>query len=305
MSTEVMSTDAPILTILGPTASGKSALAIRMAKHLGAEILSADSRQCYEGMVIGTSAATPEEQEGIPHHYVQIVSPHEPETASSFQQTAATIIEETQSRNIPLIIVGGSTLYLQALLFPLEAVPPSKAQNLEVLQEEEKSIGLEGLYQKLQRVDPTYASQMDGLNRQRILRSLDVWMQTGRPFSSFHSRQQGFETPTNPVLRSQPVFGLFMDRAILHDRIASRVEAMIQKGLQQEVDMLLASGCSWDSNPMKSVGYREWKPFFEGSATLRETQEAINIATRQYAKRQMTWFRRWPFIQWVQAGVNH
>ncbi|HBD42114.1 MAG TPA: tRNA (adenosine(37)-N6)-dimethylallyltransferase MiaA [Bacteroidetes bacterium] len=301
-----MNTGAPILTVLGPTASGKSALAIRMARSLGGEILSADSRQCYRGMLIGTSATTPEEQEGIPHHYVQTVSPHASETASSFQQKAASIIEETQSRNTPLIIVGGSTLYLQALLFPLEAALPSEAQHLEALQEEEKSIGLAGLYQKLESVDPAYASQMDGLNRQRILRALDVWMQTGRPFSSFHTQhKQGFDRPTNPLFASQPVFGLFMERAILHERIAARVQTMIDKGLQKEVESLLNDGCSWDSNPMKSVGYREWKPFFEGKATLLETREAIVIATRQYAKRQMTWFRRWPFIQWIQAGGNH
>jgi tRNA dimethylallyltransferase len=297
---------APILTILGPTASGKSALAIRMAKSLGAEILSADSRQCYEGMLIGTSATTLKEQEGIPHHYVQSVSPHASETASSFQKTAMSIIKETQARYTPLVIVGGSTLYLQALLFPLESVPPSEPQNLVALQEEEQRVGLAGLYKKLQSVDPAYASQMDGLNRQRILRALDVWMQTGRPFSSFHTQHmQGFDSPTNPSFVSQPVFGLFMERATLHDRIASRVQKMIDKGLQKEVETLLDMGCSWESNPMKSVGYREWKPFFEGNATLEETQEAIIIATRQYAKRQMTWFRRWPFIQWIQAGVHH
>lgn len=295
--------EAPILTLLGPTAAGKSALAIRLAKSLGAEILSADSRQCYKGMLIGTSATTLEEQQGIAHHYVQSVSPHHTESALSFQRFATSIIEDTQSRNTPLIIVGGSTLYLQALFFPLEAVPPAEAQNLEELQGMEERDGLERLYQKLQDVDPAYASKMDGLNRQRIYRALDVWMQTGKPFSSFHTQhKQGFDFPTNPIFASRPVFGLFIDRAILHERIATRVQSMIERGLQQEVKQLVNDGNSWDSNPMKSVGYREWKPFFEGKSTIEETQQAITISTRQYAKRQMTWFRRWPFIQWLQAG---
>ncbi len=300
-----MSTRPPILTVLGPTASGKSALAIRLAKTLGAEILSADSRQCYKGMSIGTSATTPEEQLGLTHHYVQSISPHQPESASSFSIFANKVMEETQRKGTPLIIVGGSTLYLQALFFPLASLPPASKENLEELERQESREGLQSLYRKLERVDPHYASTMDGLNRQRIFRALDVWMQTGEPFSSYHSQQeQGYDNPTNPVVQSQPVFGLHMDRAMLHDRIAKRVKHMIDRGLQDEVEQLLKSGCSWESSPMKSVGYREWKPFFEGNASLKEVQEAIIVATRQYAKRQMTWFRRWPFVQWIHAGVS-
>lgn len=298
-----MSSRPPILTLLGPTASGKSALAIRLAKTLGAEILSADSRQCYKGMSIGTSATTPEEQLGITHHYVQSISHHQPETASSFSVFANKLIEDTQGKNTPLIIVGGSTLYLQALLFPLATVPPASKENLEELELQESREGLQSLFRKLQHVDPLYASMMDGLNRQRIFRALDVWMQTGEPFSSHHSQQeQGYQSPTNPMIQSQPVFGLHVDRPILHDRIAKRVQRMIDSGLQQEVEQLLESDCSWESRPMKSIGYREWKPFFEGNASLNEVKESIIVATRQYAKRQMTWFRRWPFIKWIHAG---
>jgi tRNA dimethylallyltransferase len=282
--------------IVGPTASGKTELSIKLAQLLDSPIISADSRQCYMGMDIGTAKPSASELASAAHFNISILPPDQKDDAAAFVQRVNLWKHEHPHPN--WVIVGGSTLYLQSLLFPLDDIPKSDP----ILQNEiEDSIQLHGLqhaWERLSGLDPAYAKQMDGLNHQRIVRALCVCIQTGRPFSSFH-RRDGFQKPNNTL-----VWGLTMGREQLVKRIDDRVDTMIDAGLVDEVRRLIDSGYNRQCNALKTVGYAEVFDYLDGKIDHDEMVSQIKAHTRQYSRRQMTWFRRWPFVEWIHVGLT-
>ena len=280
------------IVVIGPTASGKSALAAHLAQELGSLVISADARQCYRELNIGTAKPEPELLAMAPHRYISILSPDEPENAAAFRRRCdAWEQEHFRGTAAPVVYAGGSTLYLQSLLFDLDDVPPSNAENLARLQKRAEQEGLERLYQELSAIDPAYVARIDGMNRHRMFRALDVWMQTGRPFSSFH-KQDGYDVPRAGSLVVMPD----ISRVALHERINRRVDKMLEAGLVEEVRELLTR---WDESlqSLQTVGYREVIAHLKGEVSYEQMAADIKTNTRRYAKRQLTWFRRWPFVK--------
>ncbi|PWN05568.1 tRNA (adenosine(37)-N6)-dimethylallyltransferase MiaA [Rhodohalobacter mucosus] len=281
------------IIIAGPTASGKSSLAMRIARLLDGEIVSVDSRQCYRMLDIGTAKPPEEDLSEVPHHNISILDLTENDTAASFRIRALKAAEEIERRNHTVIFCGGSTLHLQSLIQPLDDLPGANEQNLSTLKEWEQKKGIEYLYGMLQEHDPDYAASMDGMNRQRIYRALDVWMQTGKPFSSFHTH----EKPTLP--ENYILFALHHPRKVLHDRISMRTDRMLEEGLVEETEAILSQGYSPELQSLQTVGYRQVIDYLNGSIGYDKMAEDIKTATRRYAKRQITWLRRWDFVNWL------
>lgn len=283
------------IILLGPTAVGKTATSLELAESINAAIISADSRQCYKYMNIGTATPDPNELDRVPHYNISIFTPDQRDTAVDFRQRIGDWEEEIRQHHDHVLYVGGSTLYLQGIMQPFDEVPSSNKENVEQLQERIDSEGVEPLYRKLQEVDPQYAQRMDGMNPQRIVRALDVWQQTGQPFSSYHSNEE--VRPSSDTL----VVGLHRPRQQLHERIHRRVQLMLQKGLLEEVEQLLEMGFNNDVKALKTVGYREPIEYLHNKRDYESMIEQMRIRTRQYAKKQITWFRRWEFIEWLSA----
>lgn len=287
------------LVLLGPTAVGKSHLALSIAEKFKAPIISVDSRQSYKKLDIGTAKPSPEEQEAVRHLNIDVKDPSEHDDVQQFLNRC-----KKYSENTPLAFYcGGSTLHLQGVLFGFDPLPSADKSYITSLEKRIKENGLEDLYTELQQKDPTYTSEMDGMNRQRIIRALDVIHQTNRPFSSFHTTNFT-QKPENAL-----VVGLTRERQKLYERINQRVDEMFVRGLEEEVRSLLNQNYTFDMPGMKTVGYREFELFLEEvkSGDLsenhkKEIAEKIKTQTRRYAKRQMTWFRRWPFISWFHPG---
>lgn len=276
--------------IAGPTASGKSKLALQLAKHLGYEIYSTDSRQCYQGLPIGTASPTEEERAQITHYNIGILAPDAHESSAHFisrLQNDFPSFQKEEGTCLPLVFVGGSTLHNEALLFGLDEIPPANKENLKALEEEHQKFGGEYLLNRLWEVDPVYAQRMDGFNRQRCFRALDVWMQSGKAFSSFHQRDQ--KTPKIPV------FVVELDRKELYQRINTRVEQMWEQGLVEEYQAILEAGYPKDAHALQSVGYREVEAYLSSEMSREEAIEKMQTQTRRYAKRQITWYKRWDF----------
>lgn len=284
------------VVIAGPTASGKSALSLCLARMMGCPIISADARQCYRYMDIGTAKVSPKERRKIPHYNISIFDPDQTDNARDFADRCRQWESEISTAHDTVIYVGGSTLYLESILMPLDDLPAANRENLQTLEQWEHRYGLAYLFRLLREKDLQYASTIDAANRHRIFRALDVWMQTGRPFSSFHRSEQR----TLPA--STQVYTLHHERAVLHRRINRRVEQMVEHGLVEEVRRLLDMGYTTDLQSMKSVGYREATDYLQDNIDLNTMIQRIATRTRQYAKRQITWFRRWPFTQWLDAG---
>jgi tRNA dimethylallyltransferase len=304
------------ILITGPTASGKTELAVRLAEVLDGEIISVDSRQSYRGMRIGTAAPTDEQMERVPHHNVSILDPFERDNAASFRERALAWEEAIRRRGHRVIYCGGGTLHLQALISPFDDLPRPDPDNIARLEVQAEQEGLASLHQLLVRVDPAYAGRMDGMNRQRILRALDIWKQTGRPFSSFHTGTD--HQPPPPDLQA---FAIRWPREKLHERIEARTRVMFASGFREEVEALseLARRRASDApppqaplsmtlpapppahDPLRTLGFEQMLRHLEGGLTLEEAIASTITATRQYAKRQMTWFRRWTFLDWIDA----
>lgn len=281
------------IIIAGPTASGKSELAVQLAKHLKGEIISVDSRQCYKHIDIGTAKPSPKQLQSVPHHNISVLELHENDSVAAFKNRAEKYAEKIEQRGKIVIYCGGSTLHLQSIFHPLDNIPSSDKENLKKLEQIAEEKGLEKLYEKLKNKDPEYAKKMDGLNKQRIFRALDVWMQTGKPFSSFHTRDDA-TLPENMLF-----YALHYPRNILHQRISDRTDRMFEQGLVQETEHILESGIDPSTQSLQTVGYREVIRYLEGSMTLVQAKKDIKTSTRRYAKRQITWLRRWPFVQWL------
>lgn len=282
------------ILLLGPTAVGKTSLSICLANKLDAEIISTDSRQCYKYMNVGTATPTKEERSGIPHYNLSIIDPATKDSVVNFYERAMEWEKEIETRGKNVLYVGGSTLHVQCVIQPLDDVPEADEENIEQLENRIADEGIESLYEQLQDVDPDYAQKMDGMNTQRIIRALDVWMQTGRPFSSFHSDNNTIEVPDDML-----VFGLKRNRQKLYDRINQRVENMFDQGFLNEVKSILDRGYTLDDPGLNTVGYKEAIAFLNDEISREKMIKDMKTQTRRYAKRQLSWFRRWDFIDWI------
>lgn len=281
------------IMIAGPTCSGKSSLAVSLAKEIGGEIISVDSRQCYRQINVGTAKPSEEELAAVPHYNISNLDLDEEDSAQKFYQRALVWTNEIEQKGKRVIYAGGSTLHLQSLINPFDEIPSSNQQNLDSLEREMQEKGIDLLFDKLKDVDPEYAQKMDGKNYQRIFRALDVWMQTGKPFSSFHS-DNIFTKPENIT-----VFGLHWPRKVLHQRINKRCDEMIESGLVQETERILDEGFSQNLQALQTVGYKQVIQYLNKEIDYDQMVKDFKTATRRYAKRQITWFRRWPFLEWL------
>ncbi len=284
--------------IAGPTGVGKTACSLAVARAWKIPVISADARQCYRLMDIGTDKITPDEHPDVPHYNISIFDPDERDTVGRFYERVQKW-ENKLLRDFPFVLyTGGSTLYLESLIRPLDEVPETDREIMRTLQAEYERNGINELYEQLKEADPEYAVSMDGMNPQRILRSLAVYRQTGKPFSSYH-RQKPPDSP-----KSVLVFVLTAPRNLLYRRINDRVDEMIRKGLIDEVKMLMEKGYDFHENALKTVGYTEIHNYLHGQYDLPEAIRLIKRNTRRYAKRQLTWFRRWKGALWLDVDES-
>lgn len=285
----------PLIILTGPTAVGKTALSIRLAKAVGGEILSADSMQVYRHMDIGSAKIRPEEMEGIPHHLIDVLEPQEDFNVVLFQKMAKKAMEGIYERgNIP-IITGGTGFYIQAVLYDIDFTEneenTSYRKELERLAEEKGNAYLHGL---LKEADSESAKAIHENNRKRVIRALEFHMLTGRKISEHNENERKKETAYNAAY-----FVLTDDRDILYQNIDVRVEQMIEAGLVEEVKRLRNMGCTKDMVSMQGLGYKEILSYLEGEISLERAIYLIKRDTRHFAKRQLTWFRRERDVIWV------
>ncbi|MBU5638816.1 tRNA (adenosine(37)-N6)-dimethylallyltransferase MiaA [Geomonas sp. Red69] len=280
-----------LLVVGGPTGSGKSDLALKLAEQIDAEIVNADSMQIYRGLDIGTAKPSPEELARVPHHLIDIVSPDQDFTASDFRREASAAIEDIDRRGKRAIVVGGTGLYLRALLEGLVDSPTGDPQ----LRRQFDDIPGDELLRRLAEVDPETAARLHPNDRVRLVRALEVYTQTGRPISAFRA-EHGFSGDHYRALK----LAISVDRAELYRRIDARVERMLEKGLVEEVRKLLIQGYSRELKSMRSIGYKEVTAYLAGEMTLDEAVTLIKRDSRRYAKRQMTWFGRENDIYWLE-----
>lgn len=282
-----------VLILLGPTATGKSELAAKLAKELNGEIISADSMQVYRGMDIGTAKPSKEEQRLVPHHLIDVRDPGEAWTVSDFISQTNSLIGKILKRGKLPIIVGGTGLYLNAFLEGFSL--PITAPNLKLRAALEKLEPNE-LWKELNKVDPDAAKKISVNDKKRIIRALEVYETTGEPISKLQKR--------SPITDKYNVImvGLNMERAKLYEKINERVDGMISAGLIGEVKKLLSEGVSKKLASMQALGYKELIDHLEGRKPLKETIELIKQKTRNFARRQMTWFRRFKGVEWFEGG---
>ena len=284
-----------ILVICGPTASGKSALALRLAEELGAEIINADSMQIYRGMDIGTAKPSAEERCRIPHHLIDIADPDQPFSAADFAEAADEALRDISSRGRRSIVVGGTGLYIRALLKGLVDSPGGAEAFRQSLHEEARCQGNEYLLERLRRVDPELASRLHPNNLPRIIRALEVHHLTGIPLSQ-QQQDHGFSGQRYRTLQ----IGLRVDRPTLFTRIDERVDRMLSDGLLDEVRRLQTAGYDRGSKAMRSIGYKEAGAYLSGEYPLEEARRLIQRNTRHYAKRQLTWFNAEKSTLWLE-----
>lgn len=272
--------------LAGPTASGKTAIGLELAERLGAEIVSLDSMALYRGMDVGTAKPTPAERARVVHHLLDVVDPNTDFSLSEYVSAAHATMAELRARNCPALFVGGTPLYLKALLRGLYPGPPADWQFRREIEDELARYGLAALHKRLELVDPLSAARLHPHDKRRIIRALEVFRQTGEPIS--HQQTQ-FEEGTRP--ERCRVFVLSWPRSELHERINTRVEGMFARGLVEEVRGLLEQFGELSRTAMQAVGYREVVEHLRGVRDLPSTVELVKIRTRQFARRQDTWFR--------------
>jgi tRNA dimethylallyltransferase len=281
-----------VVVICGATATGKSDIAIEVAKAIGAEIINADSMQLYKGMDIGTAKLSLDERQGVPHHLLDILSVKEDSTVAWYQDLARKTIAEIHSRNQHAVIVGGTGLYIKAILddlnFP-DTDPVIRAR----LESEAQEFGTDSLFARLQIEDPAAALAIDRANTRRVIRALEVFEITGKPFTANLPREDSSRYP------DAMQFGLVMEREHLRERIDQRVDQMWDKGFVAEVDKLIEDGILEGSTAQRAIGYSSLIAVRAGAVSELEAKEETKRATRQYARRQETWFSRDARITWV------
>ena len=284
-----------IITIAGPTASGKTALSIQLAKEMDGEIVSCDSMQVYKDMDIGTAKPTLEEQEGIPHHMLSVAEPWEDFSVSRYCAMADPIVEDILRRGKSPIIVGGTGLYMDALIRGNPFAPCPSTGRREELEALAASQGIEAVIEKLQKVDPESAARLHPSDQKRIIRAMEVYLETGMTITEHNRKTQ--EIPP----KYQPIRFALTDRQrqTLYDRIDRRVDAMLEAGLMEEIQGLLARGIPEKCTAMQAIGYKEFVAALHGESTLEEAAQQVKQSSRRYAKRQLTWFRRNPENIWL------
>ena len=289
----------PVLAVVGPTASGKTALGVALAEQFGGEIISADSMQIYKGLDVGTAKVTPEETRGIPHHGVDILQPDEPFSVADFTALAGALEREISGRGHLPILVGGTGLYVQSFLhgvrFAAEKTPDGLREQLAAELNEK---GPEAMYAELQAVDPEAAAAIHPNNHVRVLRALEHYRATGKKLSE----QKADSLPPEKPYRSL-ILGLdFPERAQLYRRIDLRVDKMLDAGLLDEAKLVYDHRQTYRT-AAQAIGYKEFFPYFEGTAPLDACTEKLKQASRNYAKRQLTWFRHMDGVVWLDASA--
>lgn len=285
-----------VLAIVGPTAVGKSALAMAVAERAGAEIVSGDALQVYRGFDIGTAKPSLAERSRVPHHLIDVLDPTERFSAGRFATLARAALAEIARRGRPAVVVGGSGLYLRALLEGIAPLPPANPALRAELDRRLETEGLAALRSELVERDPATAARLGAADRQRILRALEVVLSTGRPLSSWLA-DRPFGLEPLPARR----VGLTLPRTLLYDRIEARVRRMIDAGWLDEVRGLLARGVPREAPAFQAIGYAQWVRHLAGDLDHEDALRRIVVATRRYAKRQETWFRREADVEWRDA----
>ena len=287
-----------IICIAGPTASGKTALAVALAKAVNGEVVSCDSMQIYKRMDIGTAKPTAEEMEGIPHYMLSVAEPEEDFSVSRYCNMASPIVEDILARGKTAIIAGGTGLYMDSLIRGNTFAPyPStgRRQELEKIAAEQ---GIEAVLSQLQKVDPESAARLHPSDQKRIIRAMEVFLETGMTITEHNRRTQQIPPKYSPVW-----FALEDEnRQDLYDRIDSRVLKMLEDGLIGEIESLLASGVPEKATSMQAIGYKEFVDALQGRCSMEEATALVQQASRHYAKRQLTWFRRNPAIHWLRRS---
>ena len=286
-----------MLAIVGPTASGKTAVSIEVAKRLGGEIVSCDSMQIYRRMDIGTAKPTKEEMCGIPHHLIDAVEPDAPFSCAEYVSLAGEAVKDIAARQKCPILCGGTGLYLDRFLCgEMEETHADEDLRASLFAFAERE-GVAALHERLRAVDPESADAIHPNNVKRVVRALEIFEQTGIPKSEFDRRSQAVESPYNAV-----VIGLhYPRREVLYERINRRVDMMLADGLLEETRRLLDEGVfARNQTAAQAIGYKELLGYFDGNETLAEAAENLKTATRRYAKRQLTWFSAKPYVKWVE-----
>ena len=288
----------PIICIAGPTASGKTALAVALARELDGEVVSCDSMQVYKRMDIGTAKPSLEERQGIPHHMIDVAEPWEDYSVSRYCADAAPIVEDIVSRGKTAIIAGGTGLYMDSLIRGNDFAPFPSTGVRERLEQEADRGGMEALLARLRAVDPEAAARLHLSDRKRIIRAMEVYLETGETITAHNRRTQALPPRFSPVW-----LGLdFESRAELYSRIDRRVDAMLHAGLLEEIRALLGSGIPEKCTAMQAIGYKEFTDALDGRCTVEAAADQVRQSSRRYAKRQLTWFRRNERIHWLRRG---
>ena len=284
-----------IICIAGPTASGKTALAVELARELDGEVISCDSMQIYRRMDIGTAKPTRDEMQGIPHHMIDVADPDEDFSVSRYCEMATPILDDILARGKTAIIAGGTGLYMDSLIRGNDFAPYPSTGARERLEQEADDMGMEYMLEKLRTIDPESATKLHLADRKRIIRALEVFEETGETITSHNKRTQAIPPRYSPLW-----LGLdFEPRQTLYDRIDLRVGMMLEQGLVKEIQDLLSSGIPAKCTAMQAIGYKEFVSALEGNATIQEAADEVRKASRHYAKRQLTWFRRNPEMNWL------
>ena len=288
-----------LVILTGPTAVGKTSLSINLAKAINGEIISADSMQIYKGMDIGTAKIMPEEMDGVTHHLIDVIEPTEDFHVVRFKEMVEAAIEEIYAKGKVPIICGGTGFYIQAILYDIDftenEIDKSYRESLEKYAAE---FGQEALHDELKAIDPESAESIPAANVKRVIRAIEYYEQTGEKFSVHNATQKEKNSPYNFAY-----FVLNDDRQLLYNRIDARVDKMIDEGLVDEVKSLVAKGVKKGMTAMDGIGYKELLDYLDGNGSLEDAVELIKKKSRNYAKRQLTWFRREKEVIWLDKTV--
>ena len=289
-----------IICIAGPTASGKTALAVELAKALNGEVVSCDSMYVYKGMNIGTAKPTLDEMEGIPHHMIDVADPDEDFSVSRYCAMATPIVDDILARGKTAIIAGGTGLYMDSLIRGNDFAPFPSTGMREKLEAQVDRDGMEAMLELLRSIDPESAARLHLADRKRIIRALEVYYETGETITAHNLKTQAIPPRYTPLW-----IGLdFADRAELYRRADLRVRLMLEMGLEQEIRKLLASGIPSKCTAMQAIGYKEFVAALDGLCTMEEAADEVRKSSRHYAKRQLTWFRRNKNIHWITRATG-